>query len=204
LRHWLTLRCVLVGLVLCVAPTAALLHLLITWLPGNVTVARLSAETEACTRQVDARAEEIRAVNAALTRLNTTQGALDATASTEWLPRRERDHVFDSVAQALDDDQVSIDQLTLDDPGLYAAAGRSNLLACERVAIACTGTYAGLTRCLDRLLTLPLPLRVAHLRWSGSNGVLKLSLHVDVPFVPDDTLRNALADEARLEKENAS
>ena len=37
--------------------------------------------------------------------------------------------------------------LTLEDPALYAAASRTNLLACERVTVECTGDYAALTAC---------------------------------------------------------
>ena len=41
MRHWLTRRCLLIVLLLVVAPGAALTHLLITWVPGKVALARL-------------------------------------------------------------------------------------------------------------------------------------------------------------------
>jgi hypothetical protein len=78
---------------------------------------------------------------------------------------------------------------------------RNNLLACERINIECTGAYAELAACLDRISALDLPVRMTRLVWSVSDDQLRLNLNADVPFVPDTNLRKQLADAARLPEE---
>ena len=106
------------------------------------------------------------------------------------------------MAEAFAAGHAALEHLTLEDPALYAAASRTNLLACERVTVECTGDYAALTACLDRIAGLDLPLRIAHLTWGPSGSNLSLALRIDVPFVPDATLGAALANAAKIEEQH--
>ena len=202
MREWVTPRCVLVVLLVVVAPGAALAHLLVTWVPGRVEVARLDREIARDTEQLDVEWEQNSRFQQQTDRLRQAAAETRQTSRRSWLPQRDRSRVFDSLAAAFDDDRVSIEQLTLGEPGLHAAVSRSSLLACERVTVLCTGSYAVLATCLDRVVGLDLPLRVAELSWSRAGARLQLSLQLEVPFVPDDPLREALAEAEGLVEED--
>jgi len=203
-RHWLTPRCLLIVLLLVVAPGAALTHLLITWVPGRVELARLDHIVRDHTERLDAVCTQTRTLLAQLGQLERSRATLDDPAHRAWLPQRDRDGVFDRLADAFRAADVSLEQMTLAEPALYAAVSRQNLLACERVTVDCTGNYAALAGCLDRLAQLSLPLRITRLGWNQSPPQLRLTLHIEVPFVPDDALRTALAEAAKLEDKNES
>ena len=198
MRRWLTSRCVLVVLMLIVAPGAALAHLLITWVPGKFALARLDREISSDIRQLEIECELNTRLRGEVTQLQ--QAAVHGPSGSSWLPARDRDVLFDRLASAFRTDVVSIEQLTFEQPGLYAAEARTNLLACERVTIRCTGDYAALTACLDRVISLDVPARCADLTWRRGDNQLILCLQLKVPFVPDEPLRLALADEAGLEE----
>lgn len=200
LRPWLNPRCVFVALLLIAAPGAALGHLVWTWVPARVAVAQLRQDIALQSEVVDREQLLTEALRARSAQLEQSQGTRDASTAL-WLPRRDRDGVFDQIAGAFRSPQIAIDRLTLDEPGLYAAAARSNLLACERVALDCSGEFTGLTQSLDRLASLELPLRIPRLIWAADGHVLRLSLNLEVPFVPNDELRNKLADVAHLADE---
>jgi hypothetical protein len=199
MRPWLTPRCILVALLLVVAPGAALAHLLVTWVPARLALTGLS---RAVTRQAQ-EFESSNAHRAALfeqsQRLKAAHEALAERSRAAWLPHRDRDAVFDQLAEVFGTHGAVLEHLTLEDPGLYVAAARTNLLACEHVAVECTGDYAVLAAGLERASELDLPLRIAHLNWGPSDTKLRLSIRFDVPFVPDATLAKALADAAKLE-----
>lgn len=200
MRAWLTPRTILIVLLLVIAPGAAIARLLVTWLPQRLAVVELNREVMQHQQTLEAESEQATRLQAELTR---TQAALhDAHAQPAWLPRRDKDAVFDHVAAAFRVADVALEQLTLEDPGLYAAASRRDLLACERIAVRCTGSYAGLTDCLDSVAGLDLPVRVTQLTWGRGEGVLALGLQLEVPFVPDATLNKSLADAAGLEEDS--
>jgi hypothetical protein len=203
-RHWLTPRCLLIVLLLVVAPGAALTHLLITWLPGKVALARLNGAVKDHTGRLDAVCVQTRVLLEQTDQLERSRAALDDPARRAWLPQRDRDGAFDQLAEAFRAADVSLEQMTLAEPALYAAVSRRNLLACERVTIDCTGDYVALAACLDRLVQLDLPLRITRLGWNHSPPQLRLTLQIEVPFVPDDALRTALADAAKLEDKDES
>ncbi|MEW6250905.1 MAG: hypothetical protein AB1716_09680 [Planctomycetota bacterium] len=198
MREWLTARCVLAGLLVVGAPAAALAHLLLHWEPSHGAVVRLTGQMQRAT-------EELERTSAETTRLVQERAALaqrrshDGADRPEWLPRRDREAVFDCLAEACRDPRVSIERLTLDEPTLYAAQSRTNLLACERASLDCTGAYTALAACLDHLSQAPLPLRVTRLVWSTGGADLALTVEAEVPFAPDDDLARKLADAAGLE-----
>jgi hypothetical protein len=210
-RNWLTPRCLLIALLLVVAPGAALTHLLVTWVPGRVLLASLNRTVQFDAGRLDALCAQNRTLLEQTGRLEISRAALDDPARRAWLPQRDRDGVFDQLADAFRDERVSLEQMTFAEPRLYAALSRRLLLACERITIDCTGDYAALTACLDRVAALGsagaspgLPLRTTRLGWVSSGPVLRLTLQIEVPFVPDDALRTALADAAKLEDKNES
>ena len=204
MRNWLTPRCLLVVLLLVVAPSAALTHLLITWLPGRVVLAHLDNAVQNDTGRLDALCAHNRTLIEQAGQLERARAGLDQAGQRAWLLQRDRDGVFDQLANAFRDERVSLDQMTFAEPSLYAAVSRRLLLACERITIDCTGDYAALTGCLDRVARLDLPLRPTRLAWVRKESGLRLTLQVEVPFVPDEALRTALADAARLEDKNDS
>jgi hypothetical protein len=202
MRHWLTPRGLLVALLLVAAPGAALAHLLVTWVPPRLALAGLNRDVTQCAQQFELSHAQSSALFEQTARLRQAQQTLDEQSGRAWLPHRDRDAVFDQLAEALGAAGVTLEHLTLENPALYAAASRTNLLACERVTAECTGDYAALTVCLDRVARLDLPLRIAHLTWGQSGAQLSLALGIDVPFVPDETLGAALADAAKLEEQH--
>jgi hypothetical protein len=202
MRHWLTPRCLLVALLLVAAPGAALAHLLVTWVPTRLALAGLNRAVAQCAQQFESSHKQSSGLFEETEQLRRTQQKLDDPARQAWLPHRDRDAVFDQLAEAFAADGAVLERLTLDDPALYVAASRSNLLACERVNVECTGDYTALAACLDRVASLNLPLRIAHLTWGQSGYKLNLALRIDVPFVPDTTLGAALANAAKLEDKN--
>lgn len=200
MREWLTPRCLLIAMLLIVAPGAALAHLLLNWAPIQMELNRLdrtlARDASNLTSEVE-KGLELQGRNEKL-----SEAAQAALLRSRWLAVRDRDGVFDRLADAFRCDGVSIEQLTFDSPGFYAAASADNLLACERVTVLCTGDYGGLTACLDRLQALDLSIVVRDLNWSRGNERLTLALKLDVPFVPDDALRKILAAEAGLNEES--
>ncbi len=204
MRNWLTPRCLLIVLLLIVAPGAALTHLLITWVPGRVVLARLNSAVRDDAGRLDTLCARTRTLVEQTGQLERDRAGLDDPARRAWLPERDRDGVFDQLADAFRDERVSLEQMTFAEPSLYAALSRRLLLACERVTIDCTGEYSALTACLDRVAGVDLPLRTTRLAWTSSGPVLRLTLQVEIPFVPDDALRTALADAAKLEDKNES
>jgi len=202
MRHWLTPRCLLVALLLVAAPGAALAHLLVTWVPTRLALAGLNRSVAQCAQQFESSHEQSSGLFAQTERLRQAQQALDDPSRQAWLPHRDRDAVFDQLAEAFGSDGAALERLTLEDPALHAAASRTNLLACERVTVECAGDYAALAACLDRIARLDLPLRIAHLTWGPSGSNLSLALRIDVPFVPDATLGAALANAAKIEEQH--
>lgn len=201
MRHWLTPRCVLVVLMLVVAPSAALAHLLVAWMPARLELGRLSRTISRQTQHLDADWKQCAELQARIDNLQQVAAARGESRPS-WLPRRDRHGVFDRLAEAFRDECVSVERLTLDEPALYAAVSQSNLLACEQITVWCKGDYAPLASCLDRVIDLDLPVRFAHLSWSRAGMQLSLSLLLEVPFVPDETLRRALAEAAGLPEES--
>jgi hypothetical protein len=194
-----TFRLVLTGLLLVAAPGAALAHLLLHWAPLRVAVSRGRADVEHDAQAIETAQAQIVIVQTHRTRLDQTRTQRDAAAAP-WLPQRDRDRVFDQIAAAFRDPRVFVDRLTLDDPGLYAAASRDNLLACERAVVDCRGSYEVLAECLDRLMGQNLPLRVDRLAWTASGMQLRLTANLEVPFVPDAKLAARLATAANLKE----
>jgi hypothetical protein len=202
MRPWLTPRCLLVALLLVAAPGAALAHLLVTWVPTRLALADLDRAAAQRAQQFESSYEQSAGLIEQAERLRQAQQALDDQSRRAWLPHRDRDVVFDQLADALAADGATLEHLTLEDPALYAAVSRTNLLARERVMVECTGAYADLAACLDRLTRLDLPFRIAHLTWGQSSSKLSLALQIDVPFVPDETLGAALANAAKIEEQH--
>lgn len=201
MRHWLTQRCIVVVLMLVVAPGAALAHLLVAWVPARLELGWLNGAVSRHTQQLDAEWKQCAELRARIDELQQAAAARGMLRSS-WLPRRDRHGVFDRLAGAFGDDCVSVERLTLDEPGLYAAVSRSNLLACERIMVRCTGDYGELAACLDRVVGSGLPARFTQLSWSRAGTRLSLSLLLEVPFVPDEALRTVLADAAGLPEES--
>lgn len=202
MRTWLTPRFILIVLMLVVAPSAALAHLLISWAPGKVAVARLNRQVSQCKQQLDAECAQATELRQKIEQLQQNQTANSATSDSGWLPQRDQDGVFDALADVFRDPRVVLEQLILDDPALYAAASRRNLLACEQVTIQCLGSYETLCAGLDHVAALELPIRCTGLTWIQMGDQLALTVQLQVPFVPDDALRTALADAAGLEEDD--
>ena len=200
MRSWLTPRCLLVVLLLIVAPGAALAHLLLNWVPIQLEIMRLDQAMARDSAALDFEMEQGVVLQQQTAKLREVMEA--PNLQPHWLPRRDREGVFDRLAEAFRQDGVSIEQLTFDQPGFHVAVAYDNLLACERVTVLCTGNYAGLTACLDQLSTLELPLNVRDLTWSRVDDRLLLTMKIDVPFVPDDGLRKKLAEEAGLSEDD--
>ena len=159
MRDWLTPRCILVALLLVVAPTMAVTHVLVSWLPARVAVRKMDRQVARAGAQLETELDQAIQLQAEIQRLRQAE----ADTPESWLPQRWRDAVFDGLAAALDAPDVDIERLTLEEPGLYAAAARGNLLACERGQITCVGNYEALTACLDRITALPWTVRVTQL-----------------------------------------
>ena len=202
MRPWLTPRCLLVALLLVAAPGAALAHLLVTWVPTKLALAGVAREVAQCAQRLESSHAQNVALFEQTRRLQETQQVQDDRSRAAWLPQRDRDAVFDRLAEAFHADRVALEHLTLEDPALYAAASRTNLLACERLTIECSGDYAALAECLDRVNGLNLPLRITSLVWGRSGPRLSLTVRIDVPFVPDESLRATLASAAKIEEKN--
>ncbi len=200
MRDWLTPRCILIVLLLVAAPGAALAHLLVTWAPTQLENIRLDRGVTRYTKQLDAEIKQSAELQQRTDRLQELAQA--STIGSNWLPGRDRHGVFDRIAEVLRDQHVTIEQFSLGEPTLYAAVARDNLLACEQVSALCTGDYAALTACVDRIQALDLPVRVRKLSWRRTGERLALALQLEIPFVPDQALRVALADEAGLPEEN--
>lgn len=197
----MTSRFVLVVLMLVVAPTAALVHLLLSWLPGTVAIARLDYQTQAAARDFERVSTELESVEKGIRKLRAAAAQGDRHARAGWLPKQDRQGVLKAVARALDDERVSVEQFTPADPALYAGVSRSVLLACDAITVVCAGEYDALTACLDRLADLEYPKRFAEVGWTRSGQTLRLTVRLEFPFVPDDALRDALADIGGLEDE---
>ncbi|MBU0616418.1 MAG: hypothetical protein KKI02_01740, partial [Planctomycetes bacterium] len=58
MRHWLAARCILIALLLVAAPGAALAHVLLTWVPRQVALARLDREVTRERQRLDANLEQ--------------------------------------------------------------------------------------------------------------------------------------------------
>jgi hypothetical protein len=172
----------------------------VAWVPGHLGLIRLDRELSEQREELKTQCEQCTTLRAQIERLQ--QAAAHDQARPAWLAQRDRHGVFDSLAEAFRDVRVSIERLTLDEPGLYAAVSRSSLLACERITVDCTGDYAGLAVGLDRVAALDLPIRISRLSWGQAGSQLRLSLELEVPFVPDESLRVALADDAGLVEED--
>jgi hypothetical protein len=195
-RHWLNPRCILIALLLVAAPGAALAHLLAAWAPTQIEIVRVDHELLRDAQQLDAELEQVARLQQQTARLQNLATATEARP--DWLPERDQYGVFDRLAEAVRDERVTIEQLALGEPGLYAAASRTNLLACEQVSVVCLGDYAALTACLDRICELDLPVRFKELAWHRADNRLELWLQLEVPFRPDERLRETLARDAKL------
>ena len=191
-------RLVLTTVLLITAPGAAVAFMLLDWAPERIAARRVYADAR---RDAAAVAEARARTGVASKQLESLEQAEGEARLAPWLSKRDHDAVSDRFAEAFRHPLLSVDRLTLDEPGLYAAESRDNLLACERATIECTGPYAALTECLDRLFELGLPLRITRLTWTVNGAQMRLAMNVDVPFIPDDPLRTQLATAAKL-KEN--
>ncbi len=203
MRNWLTPRCIVVALMLVAAPVAALAHILIALVPGKITEQRLASNVVQSTAALETTWQETSDYTARAVQLE--QALADENedaAAARWMSQRASTMVFDAMAEVFDDPGVSIDQLTFEEPALFGAADRQNLLACERCHIVCMGSYASLTECLDRLNQLTFPLHITDMLWARSGEFLRLELLIEIPFVPDEGLREALADQAGLEEDD--
>lgn len=199
MRDWMTPRFILVAVLLVAAPGAAVAHLLVAWLPQRLALADLQEEIATTTRQLESEWVQSERFQQEVDQLRQRNADNDDASSIRWLPQRDRNAVFDRIADAFLDERVSIEQLTLDEPALCAAVSASNLLACERITVKCRGDYGALTACLDQVAALEIPVRIQYLNWSYGRGGLELEADLDVPFVPDAALRDVLAQDAGLE-----
>lgn len=198
-RDWMTPRFILVAALLVAAPGAAVAHLLATWLPDRLAVAELQEEIATTTCQLETEWAQSERFQQEVDQLRQRNADNDDASRIRWLLQRDRDAVFDRIADAFRDERVSIEQLTLDEPALYAAVSASNLLASERIMVKCSGDYGALAACLDQVTALEIPVRIQYLNWSYGHGDLELEADLDVPFVPDAALRDVLAQDAGLE-----
>jgi len=201
MRPWLKPRCVLVVVLLVVAPGAALAHLFTAWLPGEIA---LRGVRQALARDSETVARETAAAAELWQKLEAPSGKAGAERCVSWLPGRQRNEVFERIAAALRQPEVTIEELTLGQVGVYAAVSPAALLACERVNVRCQGDYAGLTVCLDRLAELKLPVCVTELRWERHGKRLELWMQLAVPFEPDEELAGELAKAHGLIRKDAS
>jgi hypothetical protein len=199
-RDWLNPSCILVVLLLIAAPGGALAHLLITWAPTQLELMTLEREVTRCGRRLDAEWDRMITLEQRAAQLRESVAV--TAARVDWLPTRDRHGVFDRLAKALCDERVTIERLVFGEPIVYTAVSRADLLACEQVTALCTGDYAALTACLDRINQTNLPLRFVSMSWRRTDERLALALQLQVPFVPDETLREALANEADLPEKN--
>ena len=199
MRKWLMPQALLVMLMLVAAPCAALAHLLIVWVPDQVAVVQLSSDVTRTSARLEAERDQHQRFRDEIERME--QLRTERARQAEWLPQRQKDAVFDCLAEAFSDPRVSIEQLTLGEPDLYVGVSATALLACEQAQVVCQGDYEALTECLDRLFAAPLPLRVAQLAWRPAGEALSLDIRIQVPFTPDSDLRAVLARGAGLEVE---
>jgi hypothetical protein len=199
--HWLKFRPLLVLTLLFIAPAAAVAHLMLTWGPEWFVVQRLTNSIPQSGQVIASRMDQLQQIRAMTARLEQlTQHDEEFTAQC-WLPTRQRNHVSDALAAALGAADVTLDQLTFEDPALFTAAPQGEVLACERVAVACHGSYGGLTECLNRLGQIGFPIRATHVKWQRTDAGVELTLEIQIPFAPDADLARALRVEAGLEVE---
>lgn len=199
MRAWLTPRCILVVAMLVLAPGAAIAHLLLTWFPGTVAVAALRTAIDRDAARAEQTSSEIRDVQRQLAAARAGEQA-ESQRPVAWLPQRDRYGVLEQLSLAVDEPGVTVEQLAMHEPKLFCAVSRQELLACEKIALRAAGDYVGLTHCLERIANLGLPMRVTAAAWQAAADKVHLVLELEVPFAPDDKLREALADEARLGK----
>lgn len=210
MRHWLTPRVILIASLLLAAPGAALAHLLVAWVPQRLSALRLVRQVRADAEGLDQLWEDARELHEEQARLRALARTLSAETGPRWLPRRDRHRVFERLATAFRDERVALRRLTLGEPELFAVAtdpddGRPlGLLACEPAVIVCSGSYAGLTACFDRLSRLELPIRLTELSWGRNAGELRATLQLEIPFLPEGELRRQLAEAAGLEEDDDS
>ena len=200
MTNWFKLRPMLVMVMLFIAPTAAIAHLLLTWAPATFTLQRLSRSAHRDAETIAEQIEQLEQLRLNTKRLKTL--AVDqGDVGRSWLPRREHSRVSDLLAETLQGDGVTLEQLVFNQAGLYGASPEGGVLACEQVTVVCHGPYAGLTDCLDRLAELDLPIRIVQVAWQRTEQNLALTMEMQIPFVPEGALETILREEAGLEEE---
>ena len=200
MTNWFRLRPILVMVMLFIAPTAAIAHLLLTWAPETFTLKRLSRSVHQNAETIAEQLEQLEQLRLNTERLKTLaadQGAFGRS----WRPRREHSRVSDLLAETLRGGGVTLEQLVFNQAGLYAASPEGGVLACEQVTVVCRGPYTGLTGCLDRLAELDLPIRITQATWQRAEQNLELTMEMQIPFVPEGALETLLREEAGLEEE---
>jgi len=200
MKPWMTPRCLIIAFLLVGAPAAALGHLLASWLPTSFALTRLQRQTAEEAGRVEQESQQCAQIREEIARLRALADESERSATPLWLPGRQSHTVFDALGRVFDRQRVSIRQLKLDEPGLYAVVPPDCVLACEDVTIECAGTYAALTDGLDSLEALDLPLRFRHATWLCEGDRLRFVARVQVPFLPGDALRQTLAGDVEFEE----
>jgi hypothetical protein len=186
------------------APAAALAHALIAWLPTTVVVVRLQRQTARDVAEAEAQWRECHRIQQEMTRLRTIAVEHQEQTAPPCLPERQSHTVCEKLGKTLSDERVLVRKLKLDAPGLCAVVPPRDVVACEDITIECCGDYRALTRCLDRMAGLDVPVRFKRIAWRRERGQLMLTARVEVPFVAGAALRAALVGEAELEETNES
>jgi hypothetical protein len=182
------------------APAAALGHLLLTWLPPAVAVLRLQRQAARETVEIEAEWREYHRIREQVTRLRGIASQHDGQRASPCLPNRQPHTVFEKLGQLLSDERISVRQLKFAEPCLCAVVPPRDVLACEDITLECSGDYAALSQCLDRMLSLDVPVRCRQMVWLGEGDALRLTAQIEVPFVADAVLRQELIGEAELEE----
>jgi len=203
ISNWLDRRLILAVAVLVVAPLATGAHLLATWAPPHMRVARLRSGLDDATLRVQQQVQQTCEQHKILAALRRNIARMQRERPA-WLPRRDAAGVLRTLTRTLSDAGVRIEHATLDEPDLFAAVDAYTILAAERLRLRCRGSYETLTRALDQLRRTPLPLYPQRITWRRVEDQQELEIEAMVPFVPQGDLRKRMVERAGLEDEDAT
>lgn len=190
---YLLLLALLIG-----GPLAAMLPLVVGWLPAQMRAARLKSDVETLSGQIASDSREVQALRARIEIARRERTVRQETEATRWLSHRDERSVFEHCAAAMSGAAITVKRLVLAPPRRFAGQSRENLLAADRVEAVLSGDYAGLTHCLDALAEVAIPLRCSELTWRRQGREQELRLTLDAPFVPDAALAAKLAERSDL------
>ena len=202
MAHWLKPRPLLVLTLLLGAPAVALAHLLLTWVPQRQALVQLVHEIPGSTAVVADKISALRDNQQAIAALERIADRHEHVARRCWLEQRQRNHVSDVLAKALQSGGVTLDQLLFDDVALFTAGQEGEVLACERVSVSCHGPYAEVTRALDCMARLSLPIHMIETNWQREDEGISLSMEFEIPFAPAAALARDLRFEAGFDTED--